>query len=128
MAKKADLEKQKLAIMQNLKVTEAEADEILAADYAIDHGEKTDFDLPPEKEKVAKQYAKSQDHKKATTPVKRERAENVTKSGLITALATFLNGQNCTNVVITNKERQISFAVGENTFDLTLVQHRQPKK
>ena len=31
------------------------------------------------------------------------------------------------NVEIVNKERQIAFTVGENVFELTLVQKRKPK-
>jgi hypothetical protein len=34
----------------------------------------------------------------------------------------------CENVTITNAERQISFKIGENDYELTLVQKRKPKK
>ena len=33
----------------------------------------------------------------------------------------------CENVEITNKERQIAFKIGENAYELTLVQKRKPK-
>jgi hypothetical protein len=33
----------------------------------------------------------------------------------------------CENVEITNKERQIAFKIGENCYELTLVQKRKPK-
>ena len=38
------------------------------------------------------------------------------------------NSENaCKNVEITNKERQIAFQIGENNYELTLVQKRKPK-
>ena len=38
------------------------------------------------------------------------------------------NSENaCENVEITNKERQIAFKIGENAYELTLVQKRKPK-
>jgi hypothetical protein len=33
----------------------------------------------------------------------------------------------CVDVEITNKERQIAFKIGENAYELTLVQKRKPK-
>jgi hypothetical protein len=45
-------------------------------------------------------------------------------------LAEFLeksSGFACQNVEITNKERQIAFVVGENRYELTLVQKRPSK-
>lgn len=43
---------QKERIMHYLKVSAEEAEEIIAADKAIDRGERMDFDLSPEQEKV----------------------------------------------------------------------------
>ena len=31
------------------------------------------------------------------------------------------------NLEITNKERQIAFKIGENSFEITLIQKRKPK-
>ena len=53
------------------------------------------------------------------------------KYTFIAELAQFLaeNSENaCENVEITNKERQIAFKIGENDYELTLVQKRKPKK
>ena len=61
---------------------------------------------------------------------KRSRKENPTKAGIIAEIAKFLeeNSENaCENVEITNKERQIAFKIGENCYELTLVQKRKPK-
>ena len=126
-------ETQKQKIVRVLGVTEAEADEILACDKKIERGkERMDFDLDPETEKMAKKFANAGERKK---PIMfdgkaRQRKENPTKSGIITELATFLteNSEFATeNVEITNKERQIAFKIGGETFELTLVQKRKPK-
>lgn len=125
------IESQKDRIMRILKVDEKEADEILAYDKAVDQGKKTDFDLTPEQEKNVKKYRQAD--RKPTVynwQKKRERKPNATKGGLIAELAKFLeeNSEFSTeNVEITNKERQIAFKIGENTFELTLVQKRKPK-
>ena len=121
-------ETQKQKIMRVLGVTEAEADEILACDKKIEQGkERLPFDLSIEAEK-----ANCGERKK---PIMfdgkpRQRKENPTKSGIIAELATFLteNSEFATeNVEITNKERQIAFKIGGETFELTLVQKRKPK-
>jgi hypothetical protein len=58
------------------------------------------------------------------------RKENATKGSIIAEIAQFL-GENvqlsCELVEITNKERQIAFRIGENDYELTLVQKRKPK-
>lgn len=119
--------------MDGLKCDEAEARQIYAYDCAVDKGEKTEFDLPPDKEKAARKYAHAGTRK--TPPAykftQRQRKPNATKGGIISELAEFFekNSQfNIENLQITNKERQISFTIGEETFEVTLVQKRKPKK
>lgn len=117
-------------IMKNLRCTREEAEQVLADDKAIDQGKRMDFDLPPEEEKKAMKYANADEHKKPQEPAKRTRQENATKGQIVAELATFLAencGIACENVQITNKERQISFAVGTDCYELTLVQKRKPK-
>lgn len=61
----------------------------------------------------------------------RKRKENATKGGIIAELAQFLtenSGFSVENLEIVNKERQISFQIGEDKFDLVLTQKRKPKK
>ena len=127
-------EKEKVAvgrIMQGLKCSEAEAIEIYKSDCAIDKGEKMDFDLPPEKLKNAKKYISAGGRKPVAYKfTKRERKANPTKGGIIAELSQFLSENSefaVENVEILNKERQISFKIGEETFELTLVQKRKPK-
>ena len=129
-------ETQKERIMRVLDVSAEEADEILKADKAIDRGERVPFDLSPEKEKLAKKFA-NVDTKKRKKPTVynldakgKARKENPTKASIIAELAKFLteNSENaCEMVEITNKERQIAFKIGENAYELTLVQKRKPK-
>ena len=125
-------ETQKEKIMRVLGVSSAEADAIIASDKAIDKGIKQDFDLTAEQEKIAKSFARCSDRKK---PIMfdnkpRERKANPTKGAIIAEIAKFLaeNSENaCENVIITNKERQIAFRIGENDYEFTLVQKRKPK-
>ena len=129
-------ETQKERIMRILDVSAEEADEILKADKAIDRGERVSFDLSPEQEKIAKKFA-NVDTKQRKKPTVynldargKARKENPTKASIIAELAKFLteNSENaCEMVEITNKERQIAFKIGENAYELTLVQKRKPK-
>ena len=129
-------ETQKERIMRVLDVSAEEADEILKADKAIDRGERVPFDLSSEKEKLAKKFA-NVDTKQRKKPTVynldargKARKENPTKASIIAELAKFLteNSENaCEMVEITNKERQIAFKIGENAYELTLVQKRKPK-
>lgn len=136
-------ETQKERIMRILRKTPEEADAILAADKDVDRGIQQEWDLSPEEHKKAMKYAnvtdrkdpkpeKAEGGKKAPTvfnfdTTKRERKANPTKGGIIEALHQFLTESGYEGVEITNKERQIKFKVGENDFELTLVQKRKPK-
>lgn len=126
-------ETQKEKLMRVLGVSEEEALDIIRHDKAIDQGKRTEHDLTAEQEKIAKKFTNAGGKRK---PMKlenkpRQRKENATKSGIIAEIAQFLmeNSEFSTeNVEITNKERQIAFKVGEDAFELTLVQKRKPKK
>jgi hypothetical protein len=132
--KKDQMETQVEKIMRLLHCTEEEAKQVIADDKAIDRGERMAFDLSPEQEKAAKKMANAGTRK--APPVynfdtsKKVRKENPTKSAIIAELAKFLeeNSENaCKNVNITNKERMIAFSVGENNYELTLIQKRKSK-
>lgn len=119
-------------IMNGLKCSEAEAKEIYEYDRSIDKGEKTEYDLSAEQQKVAKQYTRTGTRKQPTVYKfdKKERKANPTKGGIIAELYEFLSKNSefaIENAEITNKERQIAFQVGENRFELTLIQKRTPK-
>jgi hypothetical protein len=125
-----------LRIRQGLRCSEEEAIEIYLADKAIDRGERMEFDLSPELEKEAKKMANVTERKRKAPTVynfdtsNKKRKENPTKSGIISEIAKFLQEQseNAVEAVnITNPERQIAFTIGENSYELTLVQKRKPK-
>ena len=121
-------------IMRLLDCTEEEAIDVIETDKIIDKGGRTQYDLPIEKEKEALKIGAVKDRMakdKANNMRGKVRAENPTKSGIISNLAEFLTEMSnfeCENVKITNKERQIAFKCGENDYELTLVQKRKPKK
>ena len=121
-------------IMRLLDCSEEDALDVVETDEIIDKGGRTKYDLSKEQEKIAmkisavnERTAKNQAENKRG----KVRAENPTKSGIISNLAEFLTEMSnflCENVEITNKERQIAFTCGENSYELTLVQKRKPKK
>ena len=126
-------EKQIENIMVNLKCTREEAEDVMKWDKVIDQGGRTPYDLDPEAEKMAKKMANVRERKKPTAYdfKQRERKANPTKGGIISELHKFLTEMSefaTESVEITNKERQIAFKIGEDAFELTLVQKRKPKK
>lgn len=129
MAKNAEVER----LMNILKITEEEALDVIKCDKMIDRGERTPYDLSKEQEKLAKKFANVETHKKPTVYKwdKKKKKENPTKAGIIAELAEFLKENSeyaVENCEITNKERQIFFKIGDDAFELTLVQKRKPKK
>ena len=120
-------ETQKEKLMRVLGCTEAEAEDIIATDKAIDKGERVYFDLEPELEKQAKKMINVETHKKPKEKSTRVKKENPTKSSIIAEITQFLIENGYNSVEITNKERQIAFKVDNNDYELTLVQKRKPK-
>ena len=121
-----------LSAMRKCGMTEEEIAQVLADDKAIDRGERMEFDLSVEEEKKAKKYANVGERKKPMTLSNepRKRKENPTKAAIVAEIAKFLAEMSenaCENVQITNKERQIAFQIGENSYEFTLVQKRKPK-
>lgn len=131
MALSKEDETKKVNLMR-LGMTEKEALDVIACDHEIDRGIAQEFDLDPEREKMAKKFANATTKKKPTVYEfkQRERKANPTKASIIAEIAKFLaeDSENaCENVVVTNKERQISFSIGDNQYEFTLVQKRKPK-
>lgn len=121
-------------IMNLLDCTEEEAVDVIKTDNIIDKGGRTEYDLPIEQEKEIKKIYAVKDRMakdKTTSQRGKVRAENLTKSGVISKLFEFLTENDeisFENVEILNKERQIGFRIGEDNYELTLVQKRKPKK
>lgn len=124
-------ETQKEKLMRILDLTAEQAEQLIADDKAVDRGEKMDFDLTPEQQKVAKKMTNTV-AKKAPTVYKFDKRkntkENTPKANLIADLAEFLKEKGYLDVEIVNAERQIAFKNEENSFELTLIQKRKAKK
>lgn len=121
------MENQVEKIMRCLQCSKEEAEQIIADDKAIDRGEKMYFDLDKETEKQAKKYANVGTKQQKTGKTERKRKENPTKATIIAEISEFLIEKGYEMVEITNKERQITFSISNNQYELTLVQKRKPK-
>ena len=129
MSKQAELDAQCERIMKALKVSEAEAREILAYDAEVEHTSKAEFDLPPDKLEVARKFAHTGTRKMKETGLnlpKKERKPNEAKREIVEALRQAISEMS-DNVTVTNIERQISFELDGETYEVTLVQKRKPK-
>ena len=118
--------------MKVLDIPEAEAIQLVMDDKAVDKGEKL-FELSAEQKKVAKKYAGTGTKKRTVYKfdTAKKKKENPIKQKIITEIERFLNENSeiyAENVQITNAERQIFFQIGENDYELTLVQKRKAKK
>jgi hypothetical protein len=125
-------DKKKFNACMALGMSDKEALDVIACDHEIDRGIAQEFDLDPEREKIAKKFANATTKKKPTVYdfKQRERKANPTKASIIAELAKFLaeDSENaCEGVEVTNKERQIAFTIGDQKYELTLVQKRTPK-
>lgn len=114
-------------IMRSLKCSRAEAEEILAEDKKIDRGEAVDFDLSAEEHKRAMKNANTGTREPKGEKTARKQRENPTKEAIIAEIANFLAEKGYNSVEITNKTRQISFKIGEDAYDLTLIAKRKAK-
>ncbi len=118
-------------IMDALQCTEEEAKDIVAYDNAVDKAKnkadlaKLPHALPPEKEEVAKKYAKVSTHKKPVVPENgpRPKKANATKAEYIQMIAEVFSGYE--DFTILNPERLIGFK-GDNgkVYTVTLTETR----
>lgn len=118
--------------MKVLDIPEAEAIQLVMDDKAVDKGEKL-FELSAEQKKVAKKYAGTGTKKRTVYKfdTAKKKKENPIKQKIIIEIERFLNENSeiCAEMVqITNAERQIAFKIGENDYELTLVQKRKATK
>lgn len=121
-------------IMRVLNLTYEEAVDLIKTDRAIDKGEHMDFDLNKEQEKEVRKMIKHETmtgikKKPPNYTIKpKERKVNEPKKAFIENLVEWLNNsETYENVEVLNAERQVKFTIGEDTFELTLVQKRKPK-
>jgi len=118
-------------LMKTLDITREEALELEGYDNAVNRGEKTQYDLTPEQQKVARKMSRIEYNTKRNTG-KRTRQPNEVKESIIAELDNYLReeaqAQMFENVKIENKSRKITFSVGEKEYELTLIEKRAPKK
>lgn len=111
-------ENKQIEAMKKLGMTDEEIADVLECDKKIDKGEKL-FELPPELEKGAK---KARQAERAPTVYKfetRERKADNDKQELINIIAGAIN-QNCKNLEITNREREMVFYYNEKKYKIVL--------
>lgn len=129
--------------MRKLKYSDAQIEEMLDDDKAVDRGETLPWDMSKEEHRKAMKYANVDEHKKpakkaVAVPTEkkaptiydwntegRKRPENTTKVEIIADLAKFLTDNGFEGVEITNKQGKIGFKVGDTDFSLSLTQHRK---
>lgn len=124
-------EKRIAMLMKKLDITREEALELEGYDAEVNKGHKTEYDLTPEQEKIAKKMTHVTEYAKNGN-VRRERKPNELKEAIVAELANFLTedaqNQVYENVNITNKSRMIAFSVNGKQFELTLIEKREPKE
>lgn len=119
--------------MAGLQCDREEAEDVYNYDQKIDHDEKTDFDLPSDKQKIAMTFTKTGTRKTPTVYqfAKKERKPNVVKSEIIEEIANFIEKNSdfeIKNFQIPNKEGKIAFKIGEKWYTLALTEHRTKPK
>lgn len=123
-------EKRIAMLMKKLDITREEALELEGYDADVNKGKKTQYDLTPEQEKVAKKMTHVTEYAKSAS-IRRERKPNELKEAIVAELANYLaeeaQGQVYEDVTITNKSRMIAFSVNGKRFELALVEKREPK-
>jgi len=131
-------EKRIAMLMKKLDITREEALELEGYDADVNKGKKTQYDLTPEQEKVAKKMTHVTEYAKSAS-VKRERKPNElnkTRSQafrqgqcqqILCPVPEEAQGQVYEDVTVTNKSRMIAFSVNGKRFELALVEKREPK-
>ena len=118
-------------IMSALQCTEEEARDIVAYDKAVDKADnkekmdKLPYGLPPDKAKVARQYAKVSTHKKPVIVQDgpRPRKENATKAEYIQMIAEIFKDYE--DFTMLNPERMVGFKGGNGkVYTITLTETR----
>ena len=130
MAKIAITEKTIADYMKRNKCSREEAIDLINYDNAVEGNEETEYDLTEEQTKNVQSMMRKVDHAKKSN-VHRERKPNELKEAIVAEFAEFLaedaQGQVYEDVKVENKNRLISFAVGDKRFELMLIEKRPPK-
>lgn len=121
--------------MRKIGYSDAQIEEMLEDDKAVDRGEPLPWDMDKEEHKKAMKYANADEHKKKPTTyefTKREAKKNAPKIEIMDAIYAFLGGDcgldldNVTEITMpTQKKIEIEYC-GEH-FTLALTAHRKKK-
>jgi hypothetical protein len=114
----------------SLKLSEKEKQELLEYDLACEKGESTELDISEEQKKVVKAYTKTGTRKSSEQRKTAVRKPNETKGKIIAEMANFLENSKkleISNLVIANKEKLITFSIGEKNYKLDLIESRKKK-
>lgn len=114
-------------IMKCLKCSREEAISVLEHDNAIDHGERTQYDLPKKQEREAMKIANVRSYAKNPNKSKPTYHANEPKKAIMQMIFDTLTANNFKEITMVNAERLLSFSNGTNNFEITLVQKRVPK-
>ena len=120
-----------LNLMKTLNITREEAIELDEYDDDVNHGKKTEYDLTPEQEAIARKMTRVENNAKHKNVI-RERKPNVVKESIIAELANFFKedaqSQVFEDVIIANKSRKINFSVNGVDYTIDLIEHRKKKE
>lgn len=118
--------------MKGLKCNRQEAETVYIYDKALETDKRAEFDLPPEKEEIARKmtHTGTRDKKSPMIPnlTPRARKPNATKEGLVEELFKCLanHGEfDIKNLQIANKNSKVSFMIGDKWYTWTLTEHRK---
>ena len=133
----AKVSERQMAAFKKLGYSDAQIEEMIEDDKAVDRNEPLPWDMSKEDHKKAMKYANADEHKKPVekkTPTTynwntegKTKKENTTKVEIVAALANFLAENEelgCESVEITNKQGKISLKIGETAYSVSLTQHR----
>lgn len=122
-----EFEKRVARLMKLGKYTREECEQLVLDDEKVDRGEPLPWDLTKE-QKANQKKAMSTGTRVQKEPTKRTKKDNPTKKSIIEEIIAMLGEDDrYTNVVVVNDERQVAFSVGEDNFEITLVQKRKKK-
>lgn len=113
-------EKKIAQLMKTLGITREEAIEVIEYDKAVDKMSMKELNatMSAEEKKILRELTQV-DRKKSDTPVKRERKADNDKGSLMELLQNAL-ADSVSNLVVTNKEREMEFTYQDRKFRLTL--------
>ena len=110
--------------MRLLRVSRAEAEQIVADDEIIDKGGRCDWEPSIEEEKAMRKASKLKVERKKTERKPREKVADNTKLEIISLINEVLAAK-YEDVVVENAEKTINFVVNGDNYSINLTKHRK---